>query len=342
MMACGATRGLILALATPLLAAECFFNTDWKDLVQGRPVVLAWDALDGGFWDIFLNGDVRSQASLVGPIARNVTQNSVVWLPPDDIRDRNADRLFAVQLWDLARGTVCNSPSFRFKPRSSDEPPESTFQCAKYADLEPQLPSGPVVTTSVSLEHGAVSVVATIAPSFTTGGDPPPTDTTTGGPDAADRSADGTHLGGIIAGAIIGTLFVALLAVSGLLWRAKRKRAKEWDTALPNVDKDEAPSTAQGSMAELGEGGRPAVATAEMQGDQEMRFEMEGDVTNERLHEMPAASSTTTIEPVELPAELPAELLARHADASRCRSIVSALTTDSRRSSLDRTTRDDN
>ncbi|KAK8081062.1 hypothetical protein PG997_008880 [Apiospora hydei] len=322
-MACGATRWLILALATPLLAAECFFNTDWKDLVQGRPVVLAWDALDGGFWDIFLNGDVRSQASLVGPIARNVTQNSVVWLPPDDIRDRNPDRLFAVQLWDLARGTVCNSPSFSFKPRSSDEPPES-------------LPSGPVVATSVSLEHGAVSVVATIAPSFTTGGDPPPTDTTTGGPDAADTSADETHLGGIIAGAIIGTLFVALLTVSGLLWRAKRKRAKEWGTALLNIDKDEAPSTAQDSMAELGESGRPVVATAEMQGDQEMRFEMEGDVTNERLHEMPAASSTTTMVPVEMPAELPAELLARHADASRCRSMVSALTTDSRRSSLDR------
>jgi hypothetical protein len=79
-MACRPIRWLILALATPLLAADCFFNTDWKHVVPGRPFVLAWEGLNGGFWDILLNGDVRTQASLVGAIARTpAPKNSARW-----------------------------------------------------------------------------------------------------------------------------------------------------------------------------------------------------------------------------------------------------------------------
>lgn len=380
-MACRFTRWLILALATPLLAADCFFNTDWQHLVQGRPVTLAWDSMGGGsFWDIFLTGDVRSQASIVGPIARmltrtslphppmsrprtlthvltaftgNITQNSVVWQPPDHIRDGNPDRLFAAQLWDLARGTVCNSPSFTFKARSSDEPSESVSpilarlgdrehglrsrDAPKYTDPEPQLPPGPLITTSVSLEHGAVNVEATIAPSFTTGGGPlassstpTPTSTAVSKPEPTNESAKRARLASIIAGTVFGTIF-AVLIVCGLLWRARGKRAKERDGALPNKVMDETPPTAHDSMAELGESGTPAVARTELQDDQEARSELEADMTEKRLYEMPAISSA----PVELPAEMPAELLARHADAFPRHSMVSALT-DSRRPSLDR------
>ncbi|KAK7998992.1 hypothetical protein PG991_014667 [Apiospora marii] len=277
-------------------------------------------------------GDVRSQAFIVGPIARNITESSVVWQPPDHIRDDHPIRLYAVQLWDLARGTVCNSPSFNFKARPSDEPPES-------------LPPGPIVTTSVSLENGAANVVATVAPPFTSGGGPfdptstsapSPTSTATGSPEPTDESAERSRLAGIIAGTVCGTIFVVLLLVGGLLWwRARqKKRAKARGAALPTKDTtDEAPPTAHDSTAELGEGGAPGMATrTELQGDQQARAEMEGGAAAEkRLYEMPAASSA----PVELPAEMPAELLARHADAFPRHSMVSALT-DSRRASLDR------
>ena len=148
-MACRPIRWLILALATPLLAADCFLTADWDHMVPGLPMVLAWANFHSSFYDILLNRDVKTRASLVGSIARtltparqytvvqttaymnlgfitgNVTQSSIVWLPPEDISEGNPNRLFAVQLWDLARGTVCNSPSFNFKPRSPDTPSES-------------------------------------------------------------------------------------------------------------------------------------------------------------------------------------------------------------------------
>jgi hypothetical protein len=203
------------------------------------------------------------------------------------------------------------------------------------------------VTTSVSLSLGPVNVVATIAPPFTTGVEPSyssslPTSTATGEPTEDDNSVGRSQLGGIISAAVIGTLIAALLVVSGLLWNAKRKRAKERGVKIPDDDlggdkNDSLPSTPgpQYSMAELGDGGTPATAStpAEMKGDLQMPAEMEAD-DKKKFYEMPASS---TFAPVELPAELPAELLVQHAGGGpRCDSRVSAVTSHSTRSSLDR------
>ncbi|KAK6857721.1 hypothetical protein PG995_005420 [Apiospora arundinis] len=300
-MACRPIRWLILALATPLLAADCFLTADWDHMVPGRPMVLAWANFHGSFYDILLNRDVKTRASLVGSIARNVTQSSIVWLPPEDISEGNPNRLFAVQLWDLARGTVCNSPSFNFKPRSPDTPSESDYR------------------------HNSAPFATGVEPSYSSA---LPTSTTTSGPEPTEEPAKQTNTATIVAGAVIGTLLVALLVVSGLLWRAKRKRAKECGIPLPDDDNEPQPIT-HDSMADLGDEIPKAAAAAEMQGDQEMLYEMTA-LTDKPLYEMP-----TTLAPIELPAELPTEVLARHAGAARCRSMVSDMTTDSR-SLLDR------
>ncbi|KAK8115418.1 hypothetical protein PG999_007487 [Apiospora kogelbergensis] len=308
-------RWLILALATPLWAADCFITDDWNHMVPGRPMVLAWANFHGSFYDILLNSDVLSRASL----------SSIVWLPPDDITDGKPDRLFAVQLWDLARGTVCNSPSFSFKARSPDTPSAT-------------LPPGPLVSTATSFSSTPVNIIATVAPAFATGVEPSyssavPTSTATGAPQPTDEPAKPTNTATIITGAVIGTLLAALLVVSGLLWRARRKRARERGVALPDNDDHDPqprPSTHDHAAAELGDARHGATkGAAEVQGDDGMRFEMAA-LADKPLYEMP-----TSFAPVELPAELPSEVLARHAGVDRCQSMVSALTADSR-SSLDR------
>ncbi|KAK8120240.1 hypothetical protein PG999_004360 [Apiospora kogelbergensis] len=285
-------------------------------MVPGLPMVLAWANFHSSFYDILLNRDVKTRASLVGSIARNVTQSSIVWLPPEDISEGNPNRLFAVQLWGLARGTVCNSPSFNFKPRSPDTPSES-------------LPPGPLVTTATSWDNEAFRIIATIAPPFATGVEPSyssallPTSTTTSGPEPTEEPAKQKNTATIVVGAVIGTLVVALLIVSGLLWRAKRKRAKERGIPLPDGDNEPQPIT-HDPMAELGDEIPKAEVAAEMQGDQEMLYEMTA-LTDKPVYEM-----LTTLAPIELPAELPTEVLARHAGVARCLSMVSDMTTDSR------------
>lgn len=64
---------LVLWLASACLAFavdSCFLNTDWKNVVAGKPIVLAWVADVYSFWDVLLNVDVRTQATLVGAVAR--------------------------------------------------------------------------------------------------------------------------------------------------------------------------------------------------------------------------------------------------------------------------------
>lgn len=51
-------------------ADSCFLNTNWQDVVAGKPIVLAWPADATTFWDVLLNADVRTQATPIGPVAR--------------------------------------------------------------------------------------------------------------------------------------------------------------------------------------------------------------------------------------------------------------------------------
>lgn len=129
-------------------ADSCFLTTDFTNIVPGQPVLLAWNKDVSSWWDVLLNTDVRTRASLVGSIARmssslgsplwhgdrdtdanvalfwtgNITQSAVVWIPPVDVVAAEPKKLYAVQLWDLGRGTSCVSKTFRFN--TSDQPPQ--------------------------------------------------------------------------------------------------------------------------------------------------------------------------------------------------------------------------
>ncbi|KAI6355906.1 hypothetical protein MCOR25_008062 [Pyricularia grisea] len=303
-------------------SAQCFLNSDWGNIAANQPFVLAWKN-DGGFWDVLLNSDVRTQASLVGPIARNVTQPGVVWLPPADITNGDPNKLFAVQLWDLARGTTCSSPSFTFK--TNNEPAG-------------KLPTVPVISTSVSMSSGAILATATIAPVFTTGVEASysstiPTTTATTDSDATNSQPKSNTIA-VIIGVVFGILIAILIALSILLWRARRRRHMDKQSALQQqqqqqsaakaaaIERDAAtptPSTPNQHPSELDS----SSLLAEMHVE-EMRHEMDDSTVT--AAEMP----TQNVPPVELPAEVPLGLLAPR----RRQSLVSEMTpTDSRRSS---------
>ena len=139
----------------------------------------------------------------------------MLWVPPSSINEGDPDRLFAVQLWDLGRGTTCNSPSFRIEP--NDQPAE-------------QLPTGDVIRTSLALGDGGIIATATVAKSFTTGVEASyssglPTSTSTEAP--KNDEPPSSNVTAIVIGVVFGTLMVLLIVLSVLLWRAKRKRAQQ-------------------------------------------------------------------------------------------------------------------
>lgn len=170
---------------------------------------------------------------------------------------------------------------------------------------------------------------------FTTGVEPSYTSaipTTTSAPDPPPETPPNTNVMAIAIGVVFGTLVAALVVLSVCLWRAKRKRARNRGIALGSddgkggggYDRNGASSPAPSSaIIELESGG---VAKAAEMPVEERRHEMpSGD--GRLVAEMPAEP----LAPVELPAELPANL---HLPARRP-SLVSHLTSDSRRTSLE-------
>jgi hypothetical protein len=312
-----------LASACLAFAADsCFLNTNWQDVVAGKPIVLAWPADGTTFWDVLLNADVRTQATPIGPVAQNVTQPGVVWIPPPSISESEPERLFAFQLWDLGRGTTCNSPSFRI--RSNGQPAE-------------QLPPGEVVRTRLAIGGGNIIATATVAKSFSKGIEASysssiPTSTSTEAPKKDEPPP--TNVAAIVVGVVFGTLMVLLIVLSVLLWRARRKRARQHGSLLAGEDG----AGAAGHHYERV--GTPATPTLAMELDSksapaEMQAvpacqppaEMQAVAARQPPVEMPAPMM-----PVELPAEVPSSLL----PPDRCQSLVSDLTIDSRASSPER------
>ena len=237
----------------------------------------------------------------------------MVWIPPLDISGSNPNRLFAFQLWDLGRGTTCNSPSFRIK--SNDQPAE-------------QLPPGDVINTSMDMGSGNIIATATVAKSFSIGVDASyssgiPTSTSTEAPKNDDPPPN--NVAAIVVGIVFGTLVMLLIVLSVLLWRAKRKRARQRGPLLASDDGTGAGGVAGHNYECIT---TPATSTLAIELDSKATpAEMQAEPTRRAPVEMPAP-----VEPIELPAELPSSLL----PPNRCQSLVSDLTVDSRASSPDR------
>lgn len=234
----------------------------------------------------------------------------MLWVPPSNIIEGDPDRLFAFQLWDLGRGTTCNSPSFRVQ--SSDQPAEL-------------LPSGDVIKTSLALSNGGIIATATIAKPFSTGVDASyssgiPTSTSTEAPKKDEPPP--SNVAAIVVGVVFGTLVVLLVVLSVLLWRARRKRARQRGSLLPSDDGTGAAGRDYDRLE------APATPTLAIELDSKASpAEMQAEPTRRPPVEMPAP-----VVPVELPAELPASLM----PPDRCQSLVSDLTLDSRASSPER------
>lgn len=234
----------------------------------------------------------------------------MVWIPPLSISESDPERLFAFQLWDLGRGTTCNSPSFRIK--SNDQPAE-------------QLPSGEVVMTSLAIGGGNIIATATVAKSFSTGVEASysssiPTSTSTEAPKKDEPPP--TNVVAIVVGVVFGTLLVLLVVLSVLLWRARRKRAQQHGSRLAGDDGAGADGHQYERIA------TPATPTLAMELESKAApAEMQAVPARQPPVEMPAPMM-----PVELPAEVPHGLL----PPDRCQSLVSDLTVDSRASSPER------
>lgn len=300
----------LLALAAGQADERCFINNDWRDglIVPGQPNVLIWEA-GGPNRDVLLNSDADSQAQFVGAIARNVSQGSVFWIPPVDIAKGNATGLFAIQLWDLENGMGCQSPAFEFAEVADDAPDENTAG-----------PFGPFVTTAISIINtGYVTVTATAA-TFTSGGPifeqavtgsitATDGDTTTGtsmpvpttsaasssaAPDESDQSS-GPNTVAIAVGTVGGVLVLALVVLSFLLWRVRRKRAGEKAKLESLADpKDISPmSTPESQVTEVSRAQPGPVEEL----DDTARHEMMGDSS------APQELDSQNVEPVELPAD---------------------------------------
>lgn len=237
----------------------------------------------------------------------------MVWIPPPDISEGEPERLFAFQLWDLGRGTTCNSPSFRI--RSNGRPAE-------------QLPPGEVVRTSLAIGGGNIIATATVAKSFSRGVEASysssiPTSTSTEAPKKDEPQP--TNVAAIVVGVVFGTLMVLLIVLSVLLWRARRKRARQHGSLLAGDDDAGADGAAGHHYERVA---TPATPTVPMELDSKAApAEMQAVPARQPPVEMPAP-----MVPVELPAEVPSNLL----PPDRCQSLVSDLTIDSRASSPER------
>ncbi|KAL2207191.1 hypothetical protein CC79DRAFT_1321317 [Sarocladium strictum] len=293
-----ATFASLIALVAGQASQRCFITNNWV-ITAGKPNVLIWDA--GSFWDVILNSGVHTQAETAGIIARNISENSVVWIPPKDIMKGQPNQVFAVQLWDLAKGTGCVSPSFRFVDDDSDDSDDSEEAAS--------LPAGPFVTTAVSLiNFGSITATATVATfqsdqaaeDHTITGSITGTDTAivtatslTGDDDKGEGPSSGPDVIAIAIGTAFGVLILVLVILSILLFRSRRKRARQRansDAELKLVPPGSSATSAAPSPFEMD---AHQVAAKEVQGES-ARYEM---AAVDRPQELPETG------PVELPAE---------------------------------------
>lgn len=190
------------------------------------------------------------------------------------------------------------------------------------------MPPGPLVTTVASLKgYNPATVTATVA-HFSKGVDASYSSTIPAGTGLApDRPDDGgedvmrENSTSIILGTVFGTLLVALVILSVLLWRAKRKKTRR-NTVGKETPYDRLATPSEPSALQLGE--LEASSNPPATPGTDTRFELNAP---EKTHEMEVPP-----EPVELPAEVPSIRL-HHPE--RGHSLVSAITTDSRRSSME-------
>lgn len=318
------TLASLIALVAGQTSQRCFVTNNWL-IAPGKPQVLIWD--DGSFWDVILVSGVHTQAETAGVIARkllssplfldveqaksessrvlnsitgNISQNSVVWIPPKDIMQDQPNQVFAVQLWDLAKGTGCLSPSFRFVEDDSDDSEEAA-----------NLPAGPFITTAISLiNFGSITATATVATfqsdkgaeDHTITGSITGTDTaivtatSITGDDNDDKSEDpssGPDVVAIAIGTAFGVLIVVLIILSILLFRSRRKRARQRASSVAELKLVPPGSSATSAAPSPFEMDAHQVAAKELQGES-------------ARHEMPAVDRPQELpetDPVELPAE---------------------------------------
>lgn len=332
---------------------RCFLTNDWRDgvIVPGEPNVLIWEGSANR--DVLLDMGTGNEAAFAGAIARNVSQGSVFWIPPKDITADDPDQIFEIQLWDMETGFGCSSPSFKFAEVSNNT--------AEDNGINTEVAIGPFVTTAVSiLNTGWVTVTATVAtyesdgPIFeqavtgsitatdgevTTGSfSSLPTEATAGETTAAATATstsdsskdkdngDGPNVLAIALGTVGGVLAVALVVLSVVLCRIKRKRAnrKARADSVTEAPKDISPlSTPDSQMSEVR--AASAVTATEVSGDT-ARHEMLGDST------APQELPTENMHPVELPAdEIPPPSYPGH---ERDMEVSPTTGGDSRRSSM--------
>jgi hypothetical protein len=233
----------------------------------------------------------------------NVSQGSVFWVPPIDITKSDPDQQFEIQLWDLESEMGCSSPVFKFaKINESDDPVTTTA-----------VPYGPFVTTAISIiGTGYVTVTATVATyqsdtaqfdqaitGSITATDGAVTSgtvalTATSSPTSptspAENDSRPSNTVAIAVGTVGGVLAVALVILSTLLWRARRKQASE--KARARADSTAEPK----ETSSLSTPESQLSPAAEVSGDT-ARHEMMGSST--ALHELPSQN----MEPVELAAD---------------------------------------
>jgi hypothetical protein len=234
----------------------------------------------------------------------NVSQGSVFWVPPLDITKSDPNQQFEIQLWDLESQMGCSSPVFRFA-----EINESDDQVTTTA-----VPYGPFVTTAISIiGTGYVTATATVATyqsdtaqfdqaitgsiTATDGAATSGTvaSTATSSPissptSPAENDSRPSNTVAIAVGTVGGVLAVALVILSILLWRARRKQASEKTRART----DSAAELKETSSLSAPESQRSPAA--EVSGDT-ARHEMMGSST--AVHELPSQN----MEPVELAAD---------------------------------------
>ncbi|KAK0385339.1 hypothetical protein NLU13_7815 [Sarocladium strictum] len=337
----------ILALAVGQSEQRCFITNDWRDgaIVPGEPDVLVWQN-GPTTQDVLLNIVNGSSTIFVGAIARNVSQGSVFWIPPWDVYGNNSEQLFTVQLWDLTSQNGCSSPAFKFAKINRDEPePTSavfygpfvttalsildtgyvtvTATVATYSSDDPQflgVVTGSITATDSMILSGTVTSSARATATATS------TSTSTASPDPNNDDQDGgsgPNKLAIIIGTIGGALVLALVVLSILLWRARRKRAGARARADSTVDlKDISPSSTPDSHTRETDI-NPSPAPATELSEDTARHEMMGSTT------APQELPSENMEPVELPAdEIPPP------SYPHWEQEVSPTTGDSRRSSL--------
>lgn len=272
----------------------------------------------------------------------NVSQGSIFWIPPRDVTDGDPDQLFEIHLWDMKIQMGCSSPAFKFAEVDEKNDTDTT-----------QVPYGPFVTTAISiLNTGYVTATATVAtyesgvPQFeqqvtgsitatdgvkpsgtaasTTSSSSTSTSTSTSmsnsGVDNDNSKSSEPNKLAIIIGTVIGVLVAALLVLSILLWRSRRKRATARSRSDSVTDAKDISllSTPQSQLSEADSG---HAGVAEVPGHS-TRHEMDIDSAPQEL-------PTQEMAPVELPAdEIPPPSYPGHSGWDM------SPTTASRRSSL--------